>query len=146
MRLSNVQLELTAEQHGFELHGSTYTQIVFNSETLQDWMARWWLNPQTQRLVIIHPWAAAAVQSLSRVRLLATSWTVARQAPPSMAFPGQEYWRGVPFPSPDLPDPGIRPESSLSLALVGGFFATEQPEKPHTSFSPCVVQGLSRRL
>ena len=36
MRLSNVQLELTAEQHGFELHGSTYTQIVFNSETLQD--------------------------------------------------------------------------------------------------------------
>ena len=94
-------------------------------------MACWWLNPQTQRLVIIHPWAAAAVQSLSRVRLLATSWTVARQAPPSMAFPGQEYWRGVPFPSPDLPDPGIRPESSLSLALVGGFFATEQPEKPH---------------
>ena len=40
------------------------------------------------------------VKSLSRVWLLATPWTVADQAPPSMGFPRQEYWRRVPLPSP----------------------------------------------
>ena len=40
------------------------------------------------------------VKSLSRVRLLATSWTAAHQAPPSMGFSRQEYWSGVPSPSP----------------------------------------------
>ena len=40
------------------------------------------------------------VKSLSRVRLLATPWTVAYQAPPSMGFSRQEYWNGVPLPSP----------------------------------------------
>ena len=40
------------------------------------------------------------VKSLSRVRLLATSWTVAYQAPPSMGFSRQEYWSGLPLPSP----------------------------------------------
>jgi len=39
-------------------------------------------------------------------------WTVAHQAPRSMGFPREEYWRGLPFPSPaDLPDPGIEPMS-----------------------------------
>ena len=42
------------------------------------------------------------VKSLSRVRLLATPWTAAHQAPPSMGFSRQEYWSGVPLPSPDL--------------------------------------------
>jgi len=41
------------------------------------------------------------VKSLSRVRLLATPWTVAHQAPPSMGFSRQEYWSGVPLPSPE---------------------------------------------
>ena len=40
------------------------------------------------------------VNSLSRVRLLATPWTLAYQAPPSMGFSRQEYWSGVPLPSP----------------------------------------------
>ena len=40
------------------------------------------------------------VKSLSHVRLLATSWTAAYQAPPSMGFSRQEYWSGVPLPSP----------------------------------------------
>ena len=49
-------------------------------------------------------------QSLSRVRLFATPWTVAYEAPQSMGFTRQEYWSGLPFPSPgDLPDPGIEP-------------------------------------
>ena len=52
------------------------------------------------------------VKSLSRVRLFATLWTVAYQASPSMGFSRQEYWSGLPFPSPgDLPDPGIKPGS-----------------------------------
>ena len=41
---------------------------------------------------------------------LMTPWTFARQAPLSMGFPRQEYWNGLPFPSPgDLPNPGIEP-------------------------------------
>ena len=40
------------------------------------------------------------VKSLSRVRLLATPWTAAYQAPPSIGFSRQEYWSGVPLPSP----------------------------------------------
>ena len=46
-----------------------------------------------------------------------------------MGFPSQEYWSGLPFPSRgDLPYPEIQPEF---FALVGGFFATEPPGKPH---------------
>ena len=42
--------------------------------------------------------------------ILVTPWTVAFQAPLSMGFSRQEYWSGLPFPSPgDLPDPGIEP-------------------------------------
>ena len=47
-----------------------------------------------------------------------TPWTVARQAPLSVGFPRQEYWSGLPFPSPgDLPAPGIEP-GSLALQAV----------------------------
>ena len=50
------------------------------------------------------------VKSLSHVRLFATPWTVAYQAPQSMRFSRQEYWSGLPFPSPgDPPDPGSNP-------------------------------------
>ena len=52
------------------------------------------------------------VKSLSRVQLFATRGTVGHQAPPSMGFSRQEYWNGLPFPSPgDLPDPEIEPRS-----------------------------------
>ena len=43
------------------------------------------------------------MKSLSRVRLLATPWTAAYQAPPPMGFSRQQYWSGVPLPSPDTP-------------------------------------------
>ena len=57
------------------------------------------------------------VNLLSCVRLVTTPWTVAHQAPPSMGFSRQEYWSGLPFPSPgDLPDPGIEPRSPTSQA------------------------------
>ena len=52
-----------------------------------------------------------------------TPQTVAHQAPLSMESSGQEYWSGLPFPSPgDLPNPGIELVSLVSPALAGGFF------------------------
>ena len=69
------------------------------------------------------------VKSLSRVRLFATLWMVACQAPPSMGFSRQEYWSGLPFPSPgDLPNPEIEPGSS---ALEAGTLTSEPPGKPY---------------
>ena len=62
---------------------------------------------------------------------LAIPRTVARQAPLSMAFSRQEYWSGLPFPSPgDLPNPGIEPSSPTMQADA---LLTELPEKPKTS-------------
>ena len=53
-------------------------------------------------------------EPLSHVRIFAAQWTVARQAPLSMGFSRQEYWGGLPFPSPgDLPDLGIEPRTPL---------------------------------
>ena len=67
------------------------------------------------------------VKSLSRVRLFSTPWTVAHQAPPFMGFSRQEYWSGLPFPSPgDLPDPGIE---SRSPALQADTLTSEPPGK-----------------
>ena len=52
------------------------------------------------------------VKSLSHDQLFATPWTVDYEDPQSMGFSRQEYWSGLPFPSPgDLPDPGIEPGS-----------------------------------
>ena len=71
------------------------------------------------------------VKSLSRVRLFATPWTVAYQAPLSMEFSRQEYWSGLPFPSSgDLPDPGIEPRSPVLQADV---LPSEPPGKPLSS-------------
>ena len=61
----------------------------------------------------------------------ATPWTVAHQAPLSTGYPRQEYWNGLPLPSPGgLPDPGIKPESLAVSTLAGRFFTTVTPGKP----------------
>ena len=68
------------------------------------------------------------VKSLSHVRILATSWTAAYKAPLSTGFPRQEYWSGLPLPSPgDLPDLGIKPESP---ELQADSLPTDAPRKP----------------
>ncbi|CAI9178158.1 unnamed protein product [Rangifer tarandus platyrhynchus] len=68
---------------------------------------------------------------LSSIQLFAILRTVACHAPLSVGFVRQEYWSGLPFPSPgDLPDPGVKPESLASPALVGGFFTSELPGEP----------------
>ena len=62
---------------------------------------------------------------LSHIRLFATPWTIVCQAPPSMGFPRQEYWSGLPFPSPgDLPNPG-------SPVLQAGGLPSGPPGKPN---------------
>ena len=60
------------------------------------------------------------VKSLCRIRLLATAWTAAYQAPPSMGFSRQEYWSGVPLPSLSSPAPQYKSISSLVLSLLYG--------------------------
>ena len=71
--------------------------------------------------------AMVKVKLLSRVQLFATPWTVAHQAPQSMEFFRQEYWSGLPFPSPeDLPNPGIEPGSP---ALQADALPSEPPGK-----------------
>ena len=72
------------------------------------------------------------VKSLSRVRLFVTLWTVAYQTPQSMEFSRQEYWSGLPSPSPgDLPNPGIEPGSP---ALQPDTLPSEPPGKPKTAY------------
>ena len=85
------------------------------------------------------------VKSLSHVRLFVTPWTVAHQAPQSMGFSRQEYWSGLPFPSPgDLPNPGTEPRSP---ALQADSLPSEPPEtgsnnKTCLSKVPSKVQDL----
>ena len=70
------------------------------------------------------------VKSLSRIRLFATPWTVAYQAPLSVEFSRQEYWSGLPYPCPgDLPNPRIEPRSP---ALQADTLPSEPPGKPNT--------------
>ena len=113
--------------------------------------------------------ACAVLGHFSGVRLSATPWTVAHQAPLSMGFSRQEYWRGLPCPTPgDLPYPGTEPCSLTSPALADGFFTTsaswegpvggaaESPRPPaclskhsptHSQHSsaPCCPSGRERR-
>ena len=92
---------------------------------------RWWLQPWNWKTLA--PWKKSydhseEVKLLSCVRLFATRWTVAHQAPLSMGFSGQEHWSGLPFPSPgDLPDPGIKPRSP---ALQADTLTSKPPGKP----------------
>ena len=69
------------------------------------------------------------MKSLSHVRLFAY------QAPPSMGFSRQEYWSGLPFPSPgDLPNPGIK---TRSPALEADALTSESPGKPYIYANIC---------
>ena len=68
----------------------------------------------------------------SHVQIFATPWAVASQALPSMGFSRQEYWSGLPFPSPgNLPNPGIK---SWSPTLQADSFPSEPPGKPDVKF------------
>ena len=78
----------------------------------------------------IFTWGAV-LSHFSRVRLFATLWTVARQAPLSVGFSRQTYWSGLPCPSPgDLPNPGVEPESPASQADSSLSEPPGKPQKP----------------
>ena len=113
---------LASSFHDFTLCLSRGLSFIGNT-TMTSFIWRLRLPPGHFGLLIVK------VKSLSRVRLLATPWTVAHQVPLSMGFPRQEYWSGLPFPSPgDFPDPGIEPGS---LALQADALTSEPPGKPH---------------
>ena len=78
----------------------------------------------------------------SHIRLVATPWTAAHQAPPSLGFSRQEYWSGETFPSPrDIPDPGIKPRlalqaDSLLYAVVAAAAAAKSLQSCPTLCDP----------
>ena len=87
------------------------------------------------------------LSGLSHVRLYATLWTVACQAPLSVGFSRQEHWSQLPCTSQgDLPCPGIEPFSLMSPALVGRFFTTsttwEVPQTRTEDEHPRKISGL----
>ena len=96
-----------SERAGLQLNIKTTTTTNNNNNKLRSWH----LAPIEKK--------ESKVKLLSHVRLFLTQWTVAYQAPPSMGFSRQEYWSGLPFPSPgDLPDPVIKPRSPAMQADV----------------------------
>ena len=95
-------------------------------------------------------WFYIIVLLVSRVLFFATRWTEAYQAPLSVEFSRQEYWSGLPFPSPgDLPDPGIAPASpalqadSLPLCHLGSLLIWYYGAN-NTDFTGLCVLSLSR--
>ena len=79
------------------------------------------------------------VKSLSHVWLLATPWTVAHQAPPSMGFSRQEYWNGVPLPSPSV----LATQHIYSDIGTGTSHLAHLPSKFVISFSPKMLFSQS---
>ena len=86
------------------------------------------------------------VKSLSHVQLSATPWTAAYQAPPSMGFSRQEYWSGVPLPSPLGTSNFLMP--SLFLGFVTAFSSDIPPTSlaPLFSFSPLAISSSGSSL
>ena len=74
------------------------TVKVLHSVWQQIWKTLQWSQEWKRSVFIPIP---KKVKSFSHVRLFVTPWTVAYQAPPSMEFSRQEYWNGLPFPSPE---------------------------------------------
>ena len=84
---------------------------------------------------------------LSHVQLFVTPWAVACQVPLSMGFSRQEYWHGLPFPSPrDLPNPGIKPGSSVLAGrdfttVIGAYLAHLNSQSWTLPCAPCPGEG-----
>ena len=118
----------------------TWVQSLGREDLLEEGMATYsstltWRIPWTEEPGRLWSMKVKA-KSLSCVQLFATPWTVAYQAPPSVGFSRQEYWSGLPFPSPeDLPDPGIKPKYLMFLSFAGGFFTTSTTWEAHFMYN-----------
>ena len=104
--------------------------FAFYESNGQQWIEKiltWSFTPETvwkhcNMVLCVH---ACMVSHVSHVRLFASPWTVARQAPLSTGFSRQDSWSGLPCPPPgDLPDPGTEPTSLMSPVLAGRFHTT----------------------
>ena len=103
---------------------------LVEGKPFQTWTGSWWhwycriqLRESRGMCVCMCVCVSVCVQLLSHVWLFVTPWTVACQAPLSMQFSRQEYWSGLPFPTPgDLPHPGIELTFLVSPALACNFF------------------------
>ena len=103
-------------------HTHTLFKILFPCSSLQS-------IQKSSICYMVGPYHVS-VLSLLVTSDFASHWTVACQAPLSMEFFRQEYWSGLPFPSPgDLHKPGTKPMSLSSSVFVGGFFTTVPPGK-----------------
>ena len=84
------------------------------------------LRERLNRWLCVHVlshFSLSNAKSFQFVQLYVILWTVAHQVPLSMGFSRQEYWNGLPCPSPgNHPDPGIKPMSHISPALIGRSF------------------------
>ena len=89
-------------------------------DSSREWLS--FLTPFYRRSM----WGLECVWSrFSNVRLCVTLWSVSHQAPLCMGFRRQEYWSGLPFPTPgDFPDPGIKPACLTSPAFADWLFTT----------------------
>ena len=118
-----------------KLSGLKQTSTIFYSfrsnwvqPTLKGKGLHRWVTTQRQGSLeaVLKAWVSKWVKSLRCVRLFATPWTVAHQAPPSMGFSRQEYWSGLPFPSPGvLPDPKAYLLPFLSPKVVPHVWASQ---------------------
>ena len=88
-----------------------------------------WSDDSLGFILLRMPWVSEWVKSLSHVRLFATPWTVAHQAPPSMEFSRQEYWSGVPFPSRGSSRPGDWTRVSRIAGRRFSIWATSETPK-----------------
>ena len=104
----------------------------------------------TSYFCIADPYNEKDIFSLSHFggwQLFVTPWTVAFQAPLSMGFSRQEYWSGLPCPSPgDIPDPGMEPECLAASALATGFPSPAPPGEAPTKARRLPKAEISRRL
>ena len=100
--------------------------ITLNS-LLRSHNSQYMSNLADYNIIYFSIWCPVKVKSLSCVRLCATPWTAACQAPLSMGFSRQQYWSGLPFPSPrDLPNPGTESRSPALHADAFTIWATRE--------------------
>ena len=121
--------------HGFQTSLTVFSLVIpflnrFIFTEFEKMAQVYWLTHMARYLSAEHDGVITRkvkVKSLSHVWLFAIPWTVVYQASLSMGFSSQEYWSGLPFPSPgDLPDPGIEPRSP---ALQADALPSEPPGK-----------------
>ena len=127
---------LSAWLHKSDTQGSSVTSLSpFSPHIHPPLRKSFWLYPihvpWLFLLLFISPAPTSSyvhAQSLSRVWLFETPWTMAHRDPLSVEFSRQWYWSGLPFPSPgDLLNPRTKLASPASPALAGGFFTTVPP-------------------